>query len=215
MRPAPFLLLPVAAVMFAALPLLGGCDQNAARTSPDTATENTASKAIAFDLPATANAKDSLEVSLATFKNNGTIPLAQTAYGQNISPALSWAGAPKNTKTFALLAEDPDASSPKPFIHWLVANIPANENHLPQNLPPAEVLKSVGGAVQGAGSSGQVGYFGPKPPAGSGVHHYHFQVFALDEQLKLPPRFDRQTLLNAMQDHVLAKGQIIGTYEQK
>jgi Raf kinase inhibitor-like YbhB/YbcL family protein len=194
---------------------LGGCNQNAKPVSQNTATNHGDGGSIAFDLPLTRNAKDSITVQAATFKNNDPIPLAQTAYDKSISPALNWSGAPKNTKTFALMLEDPDSVSPQPFIHWLVANIPASRNNLPANLPAGALLKSVGGAQQGAGSGGNIGYFGPQPPAGSGVHHYHFQIFALDEKLNLPSGFDRQALLGAMKNHVLAKGQIIGTFERR
>jgi Raf kinase inhibitor-like YbhB/YbcL family protein len=203
------------ALAFLALGLPGGCSQSGKQVSQNAATNRADSGDITFDSPIAESAPDSLEVHSANFKNNGSIPLEQTAYGKNISPAFSWSGAPENTKTFALITEDPDSVSPKPFIHWLVANIPASRRTLPANLPAGDALKAIGGAQQGAGSGGKIGYFGPRPPAGSGVHHYHFQIFALDEKLNLPSGFDRQALLDAMKTHILAKGQIVGTFQRE
>jgi Raf kinase inhibitor-like YbhB/YbcL family protein len=202
-------------VIFVMLGLPGGCSRSAEQASQNAETNRGHDGDIAFGLPLAKDAPDSLKVHSANFTNNGSIPLEQTAYDKNISPALNWSGAPENTKTFALIVEDPDSVSPKPFVHWLVANIPASRSTLPANLPAGNVLKAIGGAQQGAGSGEKVGYFGPRPPAGSGLHHYHFQIFALDEKLDLPPGFDRQALLNAMKNHILAKGQVIGTFQRE
>jgi Raf kinase inhibitor-like YbhB/YbcL family protein len=156
-----------------------------------------------------------IQVKSEAFSHNGTIPSAHSAYGENRSPVLSWSGAPGGTKSFVLMMEDPDALSPKPFVHWLVANLPANVTSLPASLPPGDKIDTVVGAKQGAANTSAIGYFGPRPPAGDPPHHYHFQVFALDTTLKLDTGFNRHTLLKAMQGHVLAKGEIIGTFQRQ
>jgi Raf kinase inhibitor-like YbhB/YbcL family protein len=112
-----------------------------------------------------------------------------------------------------LLMEDPDAIAPLPFVHWSAINIPAHANSLPENVRKA--FQSRGSPIQqGSTSNTTTGYSGPRPPRGDPAHHYHFQLFALDTTLSLPSGFNRQALLKAMQGHVLAKGTVIGTYQQ-
>ena len=140
---------------------------------------------------------------------DGAIAGRQSAYGQNLSPPLAWtrvAGA----KTYAIILEDPDAPGAAPFVHWLIWNIPGALTALPEGLPTVVRLPSPNGAVQGANDAGGTGYFGPKPP--SGVHHYRFQVFALDSALALPPGAGRGALSTAMNGHVIARGELSGTF---
>jgi Raf kinase inhibitor-like YbhB/YbcL family protein len=170
---------------------------------------------ITSELSGFASAPSTIRVKSEAFANNGAIPSPHSAYGENRSPALNWSGAPGGTKSFVLIMEDPDALSPKPFAHWLVANIPATVTGLPASLPPGDRVGSIAGAKQGAANTGANGYYGPRPPAGDPPHHYHFQVFALDTTLKLDPGFNRHSLLKAMKGHVLAKGEIIGTYQRQ
>jgi Raf kinase inhibitor-like YbhB/YbcL family protein len=156
-----------------------------------------------------------ITVTSKSFQPNGAIPEEHSAYGQDRSPALSWLGVPKNAKSLVLMVEDPDAASPKPFAHWLIANIPPNVTELPASLPKQDRLTQFGGAMQGANNMSVIGWFGPRPPAGDPPHHYHFQVFALDTTLDLKPGFNRQALLAAMKGRVLAKGEVVGVYERK
>jgi Raf kinase inhibitor-like YbhB/YbcL family protein len=147
-----------------------------------------------------------LTVASSTFPSNGVIPLDNSAYGKSISPQLSWSGAPKGTRSFVVLAEDPDAGSPKPFVHWVVYDVPASSRGFSAGaLPP--------GAVAGANGSGKTGYRGPHPPP-DGDHHYHFQVFALDRTLGLKPGADRDTAVAAMRGHVLAEGEVVGRFRK-
>lgn len=168
---------------------------------------------ISMMLPETQNATAQITVSSNAFTNNAMIPDKHSAYNQDQSPAISWSNAPQGAKSFVLMTEDPDALSPKPFVHWLVANIPANVMSLTEGL--AKTDKLMNGAMQGGTNKGNVGYYGPKPPAGEPPHHYHFQIFALDKMLDLPAGFNRQALLDAMRGHVLAKGELVGTYQRK
>lgn len=151
-----------------------------------------------------------LDVTAAGIQPNGGIPFKHSAFGEDISPALNWSGGPDGTKSFAVLMEDPDASMPKPFVHWIAYNIPPTVKSLREGLPGGLKLE-MPTMLQGKNSAGRAGYFGPKPPDDA-THHYHFQVFALDTVLMLDPGKDRQTVLEAMKDHVLASGELVGTF---
>lgn len=151
----------------------------------------------------------------APFQADGPIGPEHAADGDNASPALSWEGAPEGTQSFVIIAEDPDAKEPKPFVHWLAYDIPADVTTLREGLPTEASLPDPEGVKQGANSMGSTGYAGPKPPVADGPHHYHFQVFALDVPgLDLPPAADRAAVLAAMQGHVLAAGNITGTFDR-
>ena len=108
--------------------------------------------------------------------------------------------------------EDPDAAKPKPFVHWVAWNIPADVTALPEGLHTLPRLTDPEDLRQGSNSRGSTGYFGPKPPPGTGTHHYHFQLFALDTTLDVDPGADRDTLLKAVQGHVLGKAKLVGTF---
>lgn len=171
------------------------------------------SRTITSELPEAVKAPNTITVASKMFKSGGAIPVRATAYDKNISPDLNWRGVPKNAQSLVLMMEDPDARSPKPFAHWLVANISPRASGLPSGLPPDEMLRSLG-AMQGSSHTSQTGYYGPKPPADGIAHRYHFQIFALDTRLKLPSGFNRQALVDALRGHVLAKGKIVGTYKR-
>ncbi len=151
----------------------------------------------------------------APFAADAAINMKHSADGDNASPELSWNGAPEGTQSFVVISEDPDAAQPKPFVHWLAYDIPAGVTELREGLPTEPSLPDPKGVKQGANSMGSTGYTGPKPPVEDGAHHYHFQVFALDvPSLDLPPAADRAAVLDAMQAHVLAAGEIVGTFDR-
>jgi Raf kinase inhibitor-like YbhB/YbcL family protein len=155
--------------------------------------------------------KSALSVTSKTIR--GAIPKEQSEYADGVSPEISWnhvAGA----KSYALILEDPDAKAPKPFVHWVAYNIPADVTTLPEGLQEQPRLTEPEGLLQGKTSRGSVGYFGPRPPVGDPPHHYHFQVFALDSALEVPPGAERDDVLKAMNGHVLAAGELVGTYQQ-
>jgi Raf kinase inhibitor-like YbhB/YbcL family protein len=157
-----------------------------------------------------------MKVTSAAFAANAAIPEKNSGYSNGPSPQLSWSGAPPSTRTFAIILEDPDAKAvaPQPFLHWLAYNIPATTMTLPEGVPPA-AAEIKGGGMQGANGTKASGYFGPRPPAGDPDHHYHFQVFALDAELPLKPGANKADVLAAMQGHVLAWGELVGTYGRK
>lgn len=151
----------------------------------------------------------------APFPPDGPIDPRHAADGDNASPALSWQGAPEGTQSFAIIAEDPDAREPRPFVHWIAYDIPADVTALREGLPTEVSLPDPQGMKQGANSMGSTGYAGPKPPVPDGPHRYHFQVFALDiPALDLPPGADRAAVLAAMEGHVLAAGDVTGTFDR-
>lgn len=107
--------------------------------------------------------------------------------GDNISPQLRWSGAPKGTKSFAVTVYDPDAPTGSGWWHWLIFNIPANVHELARGAGNPESGLAPAGSVQSRTDFGTAGYGGPCPPAGHGVHHYRFTVYALDvERLDIP-----------------------------
>ena len=162
---------------------------------------------ISLNLPETAKAKFVIQVKSTAFENNGKLADKYSAYFENISPQISWSNVPKNAKSVVLMMEDPDAGL-KPITHWLIANIPANVTSFAEN----EMMKT---AVEGGNHTGKIGYYGMMPPPNDLPHKYHFQLFALDTMLKLPSGFNRQALLDALKNHVVAKGELIGTYQRE
>ncbi len=159
----------------------------------------------------------SIDLTSEAFFPGTVIPKKYTEDGKDVSPALTWKDAPQGTAEFALICIDPDAPSAKPWVHWLLYKIPAEVRELPEGLPGDAQLESPRGALQGLNSwkSGRtIGYRGPAPPRGHGVHHYHFRIYALDVPLKLPAKADKHALLKAMKGHILAEGELVGTYQR-
>lgn len=168
---------------------------------------------LAKDRPET-DAKRAFKVSSGDFAANGAIPMKQSEYADGVSPALRWDAVP-GAVSYAIVMEDPDSKPIKPFVHWVAWNIPATLTSLPEGLQEQLRLVEPEGVLQGRNSSGTHGYFGPKPPVGDPAHHYHFQVLALDQMLDIPPTSDRDAFLAAASGHVIAKGELVGLYEQK
>jgi Raf kinase inhibitor-like YbhB/YbcL family protein len=148
-----------------------------------------------------------LTVESPAFLDGAELPRSASAEGEGEPPKLTWRGAPEGTRSFVVLCEDPDAPAPKPFVHWLVYGIPADAGALGAD--------AVAGARQGKNSVQKTGYTGAAPPVGHGVHHYHFQVFALDVMTELDYGIGRSRLLDTLRDHVLAWGELVGTYERR
>ena len=157
----------------------------------------------------TRSAAAAIRLTSSVIGADGRIAARQSGYGRNLSPPLSWT-AVAGAKSYAVILEDPDAPGARPFVHWLIWNIPATVTSLPEGLPTSVRLPAPSGAVQGANEAGGSGYFGPKPP--SGVHHYRFQVFALDAPLNLPGGAGRSALSAAMNGHVIARGELAATF---
>ena len=148
----------------------------------------------------------------SAFNLNGTIPQQYTCDGQQVSPPLSWADAPIDTESLALVMYDPDAPGGD-YVHWVVYNIPAAVNSLPEGA--AALIQSgdqaMTGIQMGLNSARKAAYAGPCPP--SGQHRYIFHLFALDTTLKLDAP-TRQDLLNAVAGHVIGESELQGVYQR-
>lgn len=143
---------------------------------------------------------------------DGSLEDRHSAYHDNISPPLTWDGV-EGSQSYALVVEDPDAPQEKPFVHWLIWNIPPEAGGLPEGVPLAEYIGSPHPIVQGRNDNGDYGWFGPKPPPGHGVHRYYFQVFALDQLIEMSPDTPLAELLNVLKGHTIAQGEMMATYE--
>ena len=150
-----------------------------------------------------------MQVTSSAFSEGGTIPRQYTADGKDISPPLRWSGAPPTTRSFALICDDPDAPRAEPWVHWVLFNLPAATQELPEGVPADATV--LGGAQQGKNDFGKLGYGGPDPPRGK-PHRYYFKLYALDPVLELAADASKQQLEQAMRGHVVAAGQLLGTY---
>ncbi|RZA33597.1 MAG: YbhB/YbcL family Raf kinase inhibitor-like protein [Lysobacteraceae bacterium] len=168
---------------------------------------------IAMKRPETAAARE-MSLESASLSPGQPIPLRHSEYADGVSPALRWSAVP-GALSYALVMEDPDAKPITPFVHWVAWNIPGGLDSLPEGLQEQMRLTEPPGLLQGATSRGSVGYFGPRPPPGDPPHRYHFQIFALDRMLDVAPGSDRDAVLAAMKGHVLAKGMLTGTFQQR
>ena len=145
-----------------------------------------------------------------SFQEGGEIPVTFTCDGKDVSPELSWAGAPKGTKSFALICDDPDAPVGT-WVHWVIFNIPVTANGLPKGVPTTRELAD--GARQGINDFHRIGYGGPCPPKGP-AHRYFFKLYALDTVLDISPGVTKEGLLKAMKGHVLGETKLMGTYRR-
>ena len=150
-----------------------------------------------------ASATEHIRLSSPAFENQGRIPLRYTADGEGISPPLSWGEVPPGTRSLVLLVEDPDAPIPEPFVHWLVAGLPARSG---------SVMESAADLTEGLNTMMKKGWAGCAPPKGDSPHHYHFQLFATDAELPVDERLGRGQLLAALEGRVIGFGELVGTY---
>lgn len=144
------------------------------------------------------------------FSDKGEIPVKYTCKGMDITPPLSWSGTPAGTKSYAIIADDPDAPMGT-WVHWVMWNIPAEAKGLPENLSKSTKLPD--GSMQGVTDFKRNGYGGPCPP--SGTHRYFFKLYALDTLLNLQSSADKTTLEAAMEGHILAKATLMGIFSKK
>jgi Raf kinase inhibitor-like YbhB/YbcL family protein len=131
-------------------------------------------------------------------------------YGKGVSPPLEWGQLPAGTKSFLLMMEDPDATSPLPVVHWIAIGSP-DSTGLREDFATFYSPQGVNNLEQGSNSRSTAGYFGPRSPPGSGTHRYHFQIFALDTALRLGSGANRHAVREAAKGHLLAEGVLVGT----
>jgi Raf kinase inhibitor-like YbhB/YbcL family protein len=151
-----------------------------------------------------------MKIISPAFADGAPVPVEHTCEGNGSSPGLAWSEVPVNTRSFALVCDDPDAPRGT-WVHWLLFNLPADAVELAPAVPPAPELPS--GARQGINDSGNVGYGGPCPPRGR-PHRYFFRLYALDCTLNLAPGVKRPDLDQAMAGHVLADATLMGTFQR-
>jgi len=146
-----------------------------------------------------------LDVSSSAFSEGQSIPEKYTCDGQNVSPPIKWTGAPANTRSIAIICEDPDAPSGN-FTHWVLYDFAATTKELAEG--------SLGGGKEGVNGFGKKGYGGPCPPPG-GAHRYFFRVYALDIASLGNAGPSKEAVSAGMVGHILAQGQLMGRYKRK
>lgn len=152
----------------------------------------------------------SLSVSSTAFQEGAKIPDKYTCEGQDVSPPLAWGEPPAGTQSLALVTDDLDAPRGV-FTHWVIFNIPPASRELAEAVPAQPQLPD--GALQGKNGFGNIGYGGPCPPEGS-PHRYRFTLYALDRTLDLKAGASKNQVLDAMEGHALARGELTGTYQR-
>ena len=156
-----------------------------------------------------------ITIGSLAFADHAPMPERYTADGAGVSPPLHWSGVPAGAAAVLLIVEDADAPTPQPLVHAIVVELPAGDGALAEGaLPSADHEGS--GLKTGRNSYLRTGWLPPDPPPGHGVHRYCFQVFALEAGAS----FDdddtpgRERVLEAIRDHGIASGCLIGTYER-
>jgi len=144
------------------------------------------------------------------FVHRAAIPQSHTCDGADTSPPLAWTEPPNETRSLALIVDDPDAPVGT-WVHWVLYNLPPTTRALPAHLPTVERLPD--GSHQGVNDFRRMGYGGPCPPAGP-AHRYFFKLYALDIALDLPPKATKAQLERAMTGHLLAHAELIGLYQR-
>jgi Raf kinase inhibitor-like YbhB/YbcL family protein len=149
------------------------------------------------------------DLTSTSFVHEAPIPNKHTCEGKDVSPALSWSGAPAGTKSFVLIVDDPDAPDPKApkttWVHWVLYNLPVTVTALPEGIGSLP-----GGTLEGKNDWKAVGYRGPCPPIGR--HRYFHKLYALDTALPDLHQPDKAAVEKAMAGHVLAQATLMGTY---
>ena len=155
-----------------------------------------------------------ISLTSPVFTHKGAIPRNYTCQGKDISPALKWSGLPDGTKSIALIVDDPDAPDPaapkRVWVHWVLYNLPPDSAGLRAEIASNDLPK---GTRQGTNDWQRTGYGGPCPPIGR--HRYFHKLYALDVVLDLPEGATKGDVEGAMEGHVLAQAELIGTYQKK
>jgi Raf kinase inhibitor-like YbhB/YbcL family protein len=155
-----------------------------------------------------------MKLESPNFENQGAIAEKFTCDGGDVSPALAWSDVPEGTKSFVLIVDDPDAPDPAnprmTWVHWVLYNIPAMTKSLPEGVIQSNLPE---GTLEGLNDWKKPGYGGPCPPMGK--HRYFHKLYALDIVLPDLGQPTKAKLEKAMEDHVLAKGELVGLYQRK
>ncbi len=149
----------------------------------------------------------SIQVTSIAFEPSSALPISCTVDGVGAAPPLAFNAVPPQTRSLAIVCEDPDAPFLSPYVHWLVYGIPPETDAVDAQTQHDHRL--------GQNGKSEPGFAPAAPPPGHGVHHYHFQVFALDTPLELGQGAERDALVEQMKGHVLGWGELVGTYERE
>jgi Raf kinase inhibitor-like YbhB/YbcL family protein len=152
----------------------------------------------------------SIKLTSTAFQPGAAIPKQYTADGADLSPPLRWSEPPPSTKSIALICDDPDAPRGT-WVHWVLFNLPAQARELEEGVPTS--VSQTKGATEGKNDFGNIGYGGPAPPKGK-AHRYFFKLYALAVVLELAPGASKAQLESAMKGHIVAEGELIGTYKR-
>jgi len=152
----------------------------------------------------------SIQITSTAFTEGKPIPKKYTCDAEDASPPLAWSGVPTEAKSLALIVDDPDAPVGT-WVHWVFYDLPPSLTALKEGLAKTPTLEGLG--TQGTNDFRKIGYGGPCPPRGK-VHRYLFKLYALDTSLSLQPGASKADLEKAMRGHILAQGQLIGTYSR-
>lgn len=152
-----------------------------------------------------------IQLTSTAFEQGDPIPYVYTCEGDDVSPPLQWSGAPVSTRSYAMICEDPDAPRGT-YVHWVLFNIPGDAVELNRAVPTLPELPS--GARHGQNTAGDMAYAGPCPPPGN-PHRYFFRLYALDISLNLPQGVTKAELEKAMDQHIVAQGTLMGTYQHR
>ena len=150
-------------------------------------------------------------LSTTAFEEGQPIPRRHAYDNEDLSPALQWSGVPAEAKSLALICDDPDAPVGT-WVHWVIYDLPPTTAGLAENVPKSRELAN--GAKQGMNDYGHIGYGGPYPPPGK-AHRYFFKLYALDNVPDLKPGVNCKELTRAMEGHVIAHAELMGTYQRK
>lgn len=155
----------------------------------------------------------SLKLSSSAFSPKGKIPAKYTCEGSDVSPSLEWSGVPPGAKSLALIVDDPDAPDPRApkmtWVHWVLYNLPLSARGLPEAVQKKALPD---GTREGLNDWKRTGYGGPCPPIGE--HRYFFKLYALDTVLPDLGNPTKAQLEKAIQGHILAQAELLGTYEK-
>lgn len=189
MRPA----LAAVALLVLALPACGGGTETPQHTGTQTPQHPTSE-----GVPA------KFAVSSPAFADNAAIPVEYSCQGRNVPPPLRWENVPAGTESLALVVDDPDAPAGL-YVHWVVSGIPASTTELGPGPLPEQASVSLN-------SSRKAEYLGPCPPAGTGVHHYRFQLYALGKPLTLAPTTAAQEATQNIAQAAIADARTVGVF---
>ena len=150
-----------------------------------------------------------MNLTSVAFTHKGMIPSKYTCDGADVSPPLVWDQIPEDTKSLALICDDPDAPAGT-WVHWVYYDIPSDVTSLPEQVAPEK--HPAPGGTHGINDFHKIGYGGPCPPGGT--HRYYFKLYALDSTLNLTAGTSKKQMLKAIEEHILDQTVLMGKYKR-